>query len=152
MRCARVNCSNNAVGRTVPHRGQVSENNSKPPRSEYWAVLHEDVARSYFANDPCHFFPHSAAFPFDAFSLSGAANVLTGKPARNHVNNSAPRVSVKGTNVIPNRERRENAFILSGCKYSSGVGFPFDGAYAFPSEELSPKDATSSACEERHFS
>ena len=54
--------------------------------------------------------------------------------------------------VIPNRERRENAFILSGDKYACGVGFPFDGADALPSKEVATKDAASGPCEERHFS
>lgn len=49
--------------RIVPQRGQVPENNVKSPRSEYWAVLHEHVARSYLANDPRHVFPHAAPPP-----------------------------------------------------------------------------------------
>ena len=138
--------------RIVPHLGQVSEYNSKSPRSEYWAVLHEDVSRSYLANDPRHVLPHPAPFPCDPCASSGTADVLAREASRYHVNKSAPRGSVKGLNVIPNRERREKAFILSGGKYSSWVGFKFDGADAFPSEQLSSKDATSGPCEERHFS
>jgi hypothetical protein len=77
---------------------------------------------------------------------------LAGKPSRYHVNKSAPRLSVKGLNVIPNRERREKAFILSAGKYSGGVGFPFDGADGSPSEEVPAKDTPSGTGKEREFS
>ena len=33
---AKVVCSQHAPLRIEPHRGQVSENSVKPPRSEYW--------------------------------------------------------------------------------------------------------------------
>jgi hypothetical protein len=72
---------------------------------------------------------------------------LAGKAARYNVNNAAPWSSVKGLNVIPNRERRENAVILSGGKYASCVGFPFDGADSSPSEEVTPEYSSTSACE-----
>ena len=138
--------------RIVPHRGQVPENNVKSPRSEYWTVLHEHVSGSYLANDPRHVFPHPGSLPGDACAFPGCANVLAWEAPRYHVNKAAPWLSVKGLNVIPNRERREKAFILSGGKYSSGIGLPLDCTDAFPSEDLSAKDATSCACEERHFS
>ena len=152
MGSSGIGCSEHSPFRIVPQRGQVPENNVKSPRSEYWAILHDDVARSYLANDPRHVLPHSAPLSFDACSLSGCADVLTRKAARYHVNKAAPWSSVKGLNVIPYRERREKAFILSGGKYSSGVGFPLNCTDAFPSEELPAKDASSGACEERHFS
>ena len=152
VRCSGMNRSEHSPFRIVPHRGQVPENLSKSPRSEYWAVLHKRVSRSYFANDPRHVLPHSAAFPCDARSLSGAADVLARKASRYHVNKAAPRSSVKGLNVIPNRERREKALILSGGKYSSGVGFPFDCTDGFPSKQFSAKDAATGPREESQFS
>jgi hypothetical protein len=56
-------------------------------------------------------------------------------------------VSVKGANVIPNRERREKAVILSGDEYACGIGFPLDGANGSPSEQVSAKNSATSACE-----
>jgi hypothetical protein len=50
-------------------------------------------------------------------------------------------------NVIPNRESRENAVILSSGKYASCVGFPFNGADSSPSEEVTPEYSSTSACE-----
>jgi len=37
--------------RVIPERGQVSENFSKPSRKQRCDVLHDDVVRSYFANE-----------------------------------------------------------------------------------------------------
>jgi hypothetical protein len=79
--------------------------------------------------------------------VSSGANVLAGKASRYNVNNSAPRLSVKGAYVIPNRERRENFVILSGAQYACGIGFPFNGANGSPSEQLSTENASTSARE-----
>jgi hypothetical protein len=91
--------------------------------------------------------PHSRSGSFDASAPSSGRNVLTGKSSRYNVNNSLPRSTVKGLNVIPNRERRENAVILSGDKYASCVGFPFNGADCSPSEQVASEYAATSACE-----
>jgi hypothetical protein len=72
---------------------------------------------------------------------------LAGKAARYDVNNSSPRSAVKGLNVIPNRERRENAVILSSGKYASCVGFPFNGADGSPSKEVTAEYSSASARE-----
>ena len=65
----------------------------------------------------------------------------------NHVNNSAPWLSVKGLHVIPNRERREGAIVLSCHKHGLGVWLPLDCADASVSKELASEDAATSACE-----
>jgi hypothetical protein len=44
-------------------------------------VLQEDVARSYFANDPGHFSPESASFAFEAQFMSAVADVLARESA-----------------------------------------------------------------------
>jgi hypothetical protein len=79
--------------------------------------------------------------------VSCGTDVLAGKPARYNVNNSSPRLAVKGAYVIPNRERRENFVILSGAQYACGIWFPFNGTNGSPSEQLSPENASTSACE-----
>jgi hypothetical protein len=56
-------------------------------------------------------------------------------------------MSVKGLYVIPNRERREKAVILSGAQYACWVGFPLDSADCSPSKEVSPKYSSTSARE-----
>jgi hypothetical protein len=77
---------------------------------------------------------------------------LAGKAARNNVNNSSPRLSVKSANVIPYRKRRENAIILSLCKYACGIGFDFNGAHGSPSKQLTSEDSASGPCEQRKLS
>jgi hypothetical protein len=116
-------------------------------RSEHWGVFHVDVSGSYLANNSRHVPPHSRSGSFDASASSGCGNVLTGKSSRYDVNTSCPRLSVKGLNVIPNRERRENAVILSGGKYASCVRFPLNSADCAPSEEVTSEYSSTSACE-----
>ena len=91
----------------IPERGQVTEHASESPSKESWAVFHERESGSNLANDPGHFSPQAGALPVDSGALAGNADVLAREAARNHVNKSAPRPSVKGPNVIPNREGRE---------------------------------------------
>src|SRR5687767_11204476 len=109
-----------APSRIKPQLGQVPENNSKPPRSEYWAVLHERVSWSNLANDPNRLSPESTLGAVDSDSrLIGLADVLARKAARNDINNSAPRAAVKGSHVRPNGESFENSIVLplrkNGC-------------------------------------
>jgi hypothetical protein len=91
--------------------------------------------------------PHSRSGSFDASAPSSGRNVLTGKSSRYDINTPCPRLSVKGLNVIPNRESRENAVILSGGKYASCVGFPLNGTDSAPSEQVSSEYSSTSACE-----
>jgi len=142
-----IGSSQHCPSAVIPERGQITKDNSESPSKQSWAVFHEDETGSNFANDPRHVTPHSATGSGDAGAFPGDANVLTGKPASHHVNNSAPRISVKGSHVIPNRERREGSVVLSCHKHGLSVGFPFNGGNASVSEHLTPKDAATSACE-----
>jgi hypothetical protein len=147
VRGANVGSSQHSPPRVIPEFGKVAEDSSKPSMNERWGVLHEDESGSYFANHPRHLSPEAGSFFVQAGALSGDADVLAGKPARNHVNTAAPRESVKGANVIPNREGREKSVVLSLGKNACGVGFPLDSADRAPSEEVSSKNAATSACE-----
>jgi len=91
--------------------------------------------------------PHAAALSLDACPATGDADVLARESARYDINKAAPWSSVKGLNVIPNRERRENAVILSGEQYACWVGGPFDGADGAPSEQVASEYSATSACE-----
>jgi hypothetical protein len=147
MRRPNIGSSQHRPSAVIPERGQVTEHSSESPSNERWTVLHEDEARSNVANDPCHVRPHPGPLAVDAGALSGDADVLTGKPARNHVNKASPWSSVKGSNVIPNRESREQAVILSGEQYACGIGLPLDSADGSPSEETASENASTSARE-----
>jgi hypothetical protein len=134
--------------RIIPHLGQISEYSSKPASSEHWGVFHDDVERSHLANDSGLLAPKPAAGAVDAFAGAvGRADVLAREASRNHVNTAPPRSSVKGANVVPDRERREKSVILPGTQYSSGVGVPLDGAHGAPPEDFAPEYASTSACE-----
>jgi hypothetical protein len=142
-----IGSSQHCPSAVIPERGQVTEDDSEPPSKESWAVLHEDEAGSNLANDARHVGPHARALAADARSFACDADVLAREAARNHVNTPSPRVSVKGSNVIPNREGREKSVVLSLGKNACGVGFPLDSADRAPSEEVSSKNAATSACE-----
>jgi hypothetical protein len=72
---------NDSPCRIVPHFGQVFENDSKPPRSESWAVFHERECGLYLANDPGELGPQSAPLSGDPGAFAGAGDVLAGKSA-----------------------------------------------------------------------
>ena len=76
VRGANVVRSQHSPFRIIPHRGQVSENSSKPARSEHWGVFHEDESGSYFANDPGHVVPHSRPCAVDSGAFACCADVL----------------------------------------------------------------------------
>ena len=133
--------------RVIPQRGKVTEDHGKTSSHKQWAVFHEDVPRQNFTDNAGHVAPHAAALSVDALTPPRGADVLARKSARYDVNNSAPRSSVKGLYVIPNRESREKAVILSGAQYACWVGFPLDGTDGSPSEQVSAKYSATSACE-----
>jgi hypothetical protein len=147
MRGTNVDRSHNSPLRIKPERGKVGEHSVKSANNECWAILNECVAGSYFANDPGHVMPHSATLPVKSCTFSCDADVLTRKASSHDVNNSAPRSSVKGLHVIPNRESRECSIVLSCHKHGLSVGFTLDGADGSMSEQQSGKYAATSARE-----
>jgi hypothetical protein len=144
---ASVCCAHNAPFRVIPHFGKVTEDHGKSSLDEQRAVFHEDVSGSYLTDNSRHVLPQAGSLAVDSGSLACCTDVLAGKPSRNHVNTSAPWRSVKGANVIPNRERREKSVILSGGKNSGGVGFSFDGTDGAPTKQVSSENASTSARE-----
>jgi len=147
MRGACVVSSQHAPPRIEPHLGQVSENSAKPPRSEHWGVFHEDESGSYFTNHPRHLAPEPGAFAVDACALAGAADVLTGEPARNDVDSPAPRSPVEGTHVIPDGEAGEVSVSLAGEEDAAAVGIKLDSADGAMAEEEVGEDASTGSGE-----
>jgi hypothetical protein len=142
-----VTSSEHAPSSIEPHRGQVPENDVESSACESWDVLHEDVAWFHVANDARHLGPESRASACESGSGASVGDVLAREASRHHVNTASPRSSVKGANVIPNREGRENAVILSGDKNACGIGVEFNGADGTPSKEAASEYAATSACE-----
>ena len=147
VRRTGVNSAQHTPSRIVPQRGQVSENTSKPARSEDWGVLHEHVSRSYFANDPSHVRPHPGSLAVDARALAGSADVLAREAARHDVNSAAPRSSVKGLHVIPDGKDGQVSVVLPGDQNACGVSVPLDGADGSPAEQMPAEYASTSARE-----
>jgi hypothetical protein len=144
---ANVGRTEHSPFRIEPEFGQVPENSSKSPSSEHWRVLHVDALRSNLANDPGHLKPEPASRTIQAVSAAGDTDVLAGKAARYHVNNSSPRGSVKGADVRPNREKREASIGLSLRQNGCAVGITFNCAHGSPPEEVATENASTSACE-----
>jgi len=135
-----------------PERGQISEYDSEPPRSEHWGIFHEDEPGSNIANDASHFGPEPGSLAAETFSRPGDADVLARESARHHVNTAAPWSAVKGSDVIPDRERRQDSIVLARKQNVSGVGFELDGADGSPPEQVPAEDASARAREEGEFS
>ena len=144
--------SHNTPFRIIPHFGKVTEDDGKSSSHKHWAIFHECVARSNFADDSRHVFPHGASFSFDSRPLSCTGNVLTGKASRHDINTASPRSSVKGLNVIPDREGFKTSVVLPGDQNVPCVGIPLDGADSSPSEEMSAEYAAPGPRKEREFS
>jgi hypothetical protein len=76
---------------------------------------------------------------------------LTGKAASHDVNNPAPWSAVKGSHIIPNRERGERAIVLPGDEDGLGVGLSLDGTNTSAPEKLPGKDAAASSGKQVEF-
>jgi hypothetical protein len=147
VRCANVGSSHNIPFRVIPETGKVSNDSPDSSMNEHWAVFHKYESGSNFANHPRHVIPHGGIFSIKPCASSGNGNVGAWKAARYDINNACPWLSVKGLYVIPNRERREKAVILSGAQYACWVWLPFDCADCSPSKELASEYSSTSACE-----
>jgi hypothetical protein len=77
---------------------------------------------------------------------------LAREAARNHVNNSAPQLAIKGSHVVPDWKRREKAVVLSGAQYSAAIGVDFNGADGAESTHDTAEDSPARSGEQREFS
>ena len=144
---AGVNCSEHTPLRIVPHRGQVPENDVETSPGEEGAVLHEDSSGLHFTDDPRHLGPQTGAGAGDACAVASRGNVLARESARHHVNTASPWSSVKGSHVIPDRERRDAPVVLASHENACGVGVALNGADGAPTEQVPAEDASTSARE-----
>jgi hypothetical protein len=72
---------------------------------------------------------------------------LARKAPRNHINNSSPRLSIKSSHIIPNRESFETSVVLPCDKYITGVFVELDGTDGSPSEQFASEYSSTSARE-----
>jgi hypothetical protein len=147
VRRTRVVGSQHTPSRIIPQRPKVTEDGGKASGNKKRRVLHEDETRSNLADDSRHVMPQPRTLAGNSGALAGRRDVLAGKAARYDVNTAAPRSAVKGSNVIPYRERREAPVVLACAQYPSGVGVDLDGADGSPSKQVSAKYSATSARE-----
>jgi hypothetical protein len=108
-------------------------------------VFGKDVPGSNICHDSAHFRPKIIG---RVFSCCGVAVSLARKSSSDDINNPAPRLSVKGTNVIPYWEWGSKAsVILPLCKSASAVPIQLDSADCSESKHLRCKQASTSARE-----
>lgn len=71
--------------RIEPARGQVPENDIKPPNKESCDVLHDHESGSKVANCSHVLPPKAGAVPSQTGALAGVADVLAGEPTAHHL-------------------------------------------------------------------
>jgi hypothetical protein len=111
--------------RIVPEAGQRPEYEVKSPVNEAWDVLQENVLGSHLANDARDLGPEPSAV-FGPLSLAGGAPRLAREARRDDMNDSAPRLAVKGGKVIPDRRFIQDAFFHARDKYRCRMTFPLN--------------------------
>jgi hypothetical protein len=102
---------------------------------------------SYFAQDARHFHPEDGGFAFDTCALTGAADVRTRESSRNHFDLTSPAAAIEGSHIVPDWEGVEYSIVLPLGEDAPGVCVDFDGAHAFPPEQLAAEYAAASTCE-----
>lgn len=108
-----VGCGYNSPDAVIPQRGKVAKDSHSAAKSERWRVFHEDDGGANVANDSGLFAPKSTFFMVQPGAVAGGADALAGEAAGNDINGSAPWESVKGADVVPDGEGREDSVALA---------------------------------------
>lgn len=93
-----------------------------------WHVLQERESRSHLANDSDGVGPEVAVVVGSALP-AGDAERLAGETGRDDIHNSTPRLTVEGSHVVPDGERRQRPVFLSSHEYFSAVRVDFNRAH-----------------------
>ena len=143
---ADVDRAEHSPSRMEPHLGQVAEYDSKPPRSEHWAVFHERVTGSNLEKDSSHLGPEPRAFTIDPGALASRANVLAREAAGNNIDAASPGFPIECAHIVPDGKRFEASVTLPGEEDAAGVGSNLNSASGAPSKEAPSQDASSCSC------
>ena len=83
-------CRWNAIPlRIIPERGQRPEYVAQPSIKQLWAVLQDDEAGSYLANEPGELKPKPAPLPCETEAASGSAKILAGEAAADDIDGNS---------------------------------------------------------------
>jgi len=130
-----MDCSQHSPSRIVPHRGQVPENSSEPPRSEHWRVFHEHVSRSHLANDTGHLLPKPASRSADTGSAPGATDVLARESAGDNVDEPSPWSAVELSDISKDGKPGKTPVLLPCRQNLLAILIDLDGTDTLVAEE-----------------
>jgi hypothetical protein len=71
---------------------------------------------------------------------------LAGKSTADGIGDSAPRLPVEGSHVVPHGEAWQHAVPLPLQKHLAAVGFDFNGANRVMSEKDAAEDSSPASC------
>ena len=147
VRRSNVGRSEHAPFRIEPHAGQVPENDVNASNKQGPNVLHEDEPGSHLANDPRVLTPQPGARPVDdSGAAPGAADVLAGESANDEIHASAPRATIEGADVRPDRRLIQPTVRHARDQYRRSVSLPLhvtdrSSDSSVPESKVEPSDA-----------
>lgn len=131
MRSANGSRSKQSPFRIEPERGKVGEaGRESSGSSESWHVFKDDEAGSNLAHDANDVGPDPALVG-EPFALAGDAVGLAWEAGSDAIHSAAPRATVEGGEVRPDRRRIQALRFHERDKLGGGRGFPLnvsDGA------------------------
>lgn len=110
-------------------------------------VLCEHPARPALIDDPRHFRPQVSRVG-GSEPLAGAAPRLAGEPAADGVDSAAPRSGVEGSDVVMDREGRQDAIALALLEHLPAERVELDGADWPVPEQHPAEDPAADASEQ----
>lgn len=113
-------------------------------------VLCKDEGRPALGDDAGHLGPE-VALVGGTLALAGDTPRLAGEAAADDIDSSAPRPGVKGSDVVMDWERFEDAFALSCLEDAPAVRVDLDSADAAVAQQQAAQDAAANAGEEMQF-
>jgi hypothetical protein len=103
--------------------GKVSDDQSQSSSSKPRDFFQEDVLGSDLPHNSIEVIP-DPALVLDALALAGRGPGLARDAHRDDLNEATPRSAVEGLDVIPDRERRKRAVLLTRDQCCRCKGFP----------------------------
>jgi hypothetical protein len=146
VRRAGVSSAHNSPATIKPQRGQLTNDGSEI-FAQVRGILDPDLGGLALAHDSEHFKPQAGLWPVDAFVSAASREIGAWESPRHHVNRSAPRVSVEGSNVVPYWKRSKASVVLSLQQYATGVRIEFNSRHGSMAEELAAQYSSTSTRE-----
>ncbi len=135
-----------ACRKAVAHADQSCGDFGEAEAEMMGDILEEDEGRLDLADDAGDMRPEVAGI-FGAPALAGNGERLTRIARSDDVHRAAPRATVEGSNIVPDRRAIQGLLCHPGHENGRGVGFPFDMAHSSISgtcdgePEVDPADA-----------